>query len=271
MKPKRQLVPPVAWIVAAVLILILGMILWSLIPEVRGPTRRTIDASNLRQIGQAALIYAAENEGRLPENHLGPAGQPVDGGQTTVHRYAVALARSAGLNDKGMFISLHERHPRVRSDWREWNHTYIIRRDPDGLIYHPDFPSSRERRERQEIEVNPEFLETGISFQLIGGLTIDLPSATPIAFTRGLREDGRWDRDNGVYGSDGGHMVFIGGNVVWRRNLRSDDNRLTGLAGDPTANILETLSPDHAIYGDPEPPIADGTRGVETWAQGAAE
>ncbi len=48
---------------------------------------------------------------------------------------------------------------------------------------------------------------------------------------------------------------------MWRRNLRSKDNQLTGLATEPTSNILEALSPDHAIYGDPEPPIADGTPG----------
>ena len=56
---------------------------------------------------------------------------------------------------------------------------------------------------------------------------------------------------------------------MWRRNLRSDDNRLTGLAAEPTANILETLSPEHAIYGDPEPPIANGTRGVASRAEGS--
>ena len=268
MKPKRQLVPPVTWIVAGVAILILAAILLIPVSEVRnGPgSRRTIDASNLRQIGQAALIYAMDHDGRLPETNLGADGIPSDGETTTVHRYAVALAREAGLNDISLFISASDKHPGVRRDWHERFDVRIIQSDsPSGL-------QSRERLSYPEdAPINPDFLESGISFQLVGGLTEDLPYTTPIAFTRGLREDGRWDRDNAVYGSDGGHIVFLGGNVMWRRNVSFDDTRLTSLSGEPTANVLETLSPDHAVYGDPDPPIADGTRGVGAIAESPAE
>ena len=249
---KRQRVPPVTWIVAAVMVLILIVILKSLVPEVRGPTRRTIDASNLRQIGQAALIYSVENNDRLPETDLGPDGIPAEDKATTIHRYAVALAREAGLNETGVFISPSDRHPGVRHDQRNQR---IVRTKPGD----------------EGISVNSAFLESGISYQLIGGLTMDLPSATPIAFTRGLREDGTWDPENGVHGSQGGHMIFLAGNVRWSGDLQSEFGRLESLTGEPTSNILETLTGDHAVYGDPEPPIAEGTRGVETIAESPAE
>jgi prepilin-type processing-associated H-X9-DG protein len=38
---------------------------------------------------------------------------------------------------------------------------------------------------------------------------------TPIGFTRGLREDGLWDKDAGLYGSKGGYIVYADGHVKW--------------------------------------------------------
>ena len=130
----RNVSPWITW-GTGVFCLILLAILITFLNQVRGPTRLTIDASNLRQIGQAAIIYAEDNEGRLPENNLGPDGMPAEGEITTVHRYAIALARHVGVNDISLFISASDEHSRVHSDWREWSDIAIIRRDPDGLIY----------------------------------------------------------------------------------------------------------------------------------------
>jgi prepilin-type processing-associated H-X9-DG protein len=51
-------------------------------------------------------------------------------------------------------------------------------------------------------------------------LACNLPSAapletTPLAFTRGLREDGKWDERAGLYGSKGGYVLFCDGHVTW--------------------------------------------------------
>ncbi len=244
MKPKRQLVPSVTWIVAALLGLLLLAIFFTWLMEVRsGGHVRSVHSMNLRQIGQAALMYAMENDGRLPETNLGPDGIPTEGETTSVHRYAMALSRKSDLTSIGVFISPIDRHPGVHQDLR-------------------NRPIARGRQTNEANAVNPDFLESGISYQLIGGLAMDSPTTTPLAITRGLREDGTWDSDNGVYGTDGGYIVFLAGNIRWSRDLISEFGQLQDLAGAPTANILETLSPDHAIYGDPEPPIADGTRGV---------
>jgi hypothetical protein len=49
---------------------------------------------------------------------------------------------------------------------------------------------------------------------------MDLPThapldTTPLGFTRGLREDGKWDEKAGLYGSKGGYVVYADGHVVW--------------------------------------------------------
>ncbi|MDR1366669.1 MAG: type II secretion system GspH family protein [Puniceicoccales bacterium] len=38
---------------------------------------------------------------------------------------------------------------------------------------------------------------------------------TPFGFTRGLREDGKWDEKVGLYGSKGGYVVYCDGHTVW--------------------------------------------------------
>ncbi len=240
--PKRQMVPPFTWIVAAVLTVILAAILITNVSQVRnGGNRRTIDSSNIRQIGQAALIYAMEREGRLPETNLGPDGVPADGETTNVHRFAAALAREiSGFDNWYIYYSAFDQHPGVS---RPRNSDRVMVRENDG------------------IQINPEFLNSGISYQLVGGLTLSMPRTTPIGFTRGLREDGRWDRENGVYGDQGGHLVYLGGHVQWRRNLEPDQIWSSFDEETLPTNILERLTPEQSIYGAPDPPIPDGTRG----------
>jgi type II secretory pathway pseudopilin PulG len=40
-------------------------------------------------------------------------------------------------------------------------------------------------------------------------------STTPIAYTRGLQDDGLWDKKYGIYGSTGGFIAFADGHVKW--------------------------------------------------------
>jgi hypothetical protein len=85
------------------------------------------------------------------------------------------------------------------------------------------------------------------------------PSTTPIAFTRGLKADGTWDNnaDGGarsVYGEDGGHIAFLGGNVQFYKDLGDSDatGRLTKTNGKPTVDIRQTIptsGSQQRIYG----------------------
>jgi hypothetical protein len=55
-----------------------------------------------------------------------------------------------------------------------------------------------------------------ISYCLVTGLSSNVPlDTTPLAFTRGLREDGKWDEKTGLYGSKGGYVVYCDGHVIW--------------------------------------------------------
>ncbi|MDR2200553.1 MAG: hypothetical protein LBN94_00345 [Puniceicoccales bacterium] len=54
------------------------------------------------------------------------------------------------------------------------------------------------------------------SYCLITNLPANAPlDTTPFAFTRGLREDGKWDEKSGLYGSSGGYVIYRDGHVVW--------------------------------------------------------
>jgi hypothetical protein len=85
---------------------------------------------------------------------------------------------------------------------------------------------------------------TDLSVQVVAGLTTTFPSTVPIVFTRGLQTDGTW-ADDGTYGSDGGHVGFLGGNVVFIQNAGASpaDGRFVDSAGARTNNILATVFP----------------------------
>ena len=86
------------------------------------------------------------------------------------------------------------------------------------------------------------------SFEFVGGLKMSDPATTPVAFTRGLTSSGSWDRDHGVYRQDGGHIVFLGGNVQFYQSL---DHRLVNTRGHATSDIRESI-----------PTSADGTQRI---------
>jgi prepilin-type processing-associated H-X9-DG protein len=55
-----------------------------------------------------------------------------------------------------------------------------------------------------------------ISYCLALNLPTNIPlDTTPLGFTRGLRIDGKWDKDCGLYGSKGGYVVYCDGHVTW--------------------------------------------------------
>jgi hypothetical protein len=73
-----------------------------------------------------------------------------------------------------------------------------------------------------------------------------MPSTTPILWTRGLQPDGTW-APHSPYGTHGGFIMFLGGNVAYFRNLSDDGGQLIARTGNKTANILEALPPGTRI------------------------
>ncbi len=206
---------------------ILASILIPTVSKVRQTARRTLDSSNLRQIGQAALIFANDNRDNLP----GPvASVNWSDGRTLdmltppeIKYYAGALGLTAGLNDASIWISANEGN-------RPSEMTSVL---------------NGQRTDLEEEFAGAEFL----SFVVAGGLNIGDGSSVPIAWTRGLASDGQWRSGSGsngsLYNGDGGHIVFIGGNVRWQTDLTSSGNQLPDReAGDDTTEDIRRAMPD---------------------------
>ncbi len=193
------------------------------VPHRRGHGARwTVDANNLRMIGQASLIYANDNREVLPPTVISENGHERT---TSLHDVARLLAQNGGINDASLWFSSQAK--------------VFPRESLSFPVLNPD-------RET----LNPEFaVQQVFAFDYVTGLRTDMPFTTPIAWTRGLRPDGKWDAA-GVYGTEGGHIVFLGGNVQFYKDLGSDkDPRLLGIDGKPTSNILDTLPPGTRIVG----------------------
>jgi hypothetical protein len=173
---------------------------------------RMVASSNLRQIGQASLIYASEHQDNLPETD-------------SVHAFAAALARDGGLNDASIWIAPTEFDLPANRDL-----STVLTADRGA--------------------VRPEFLRARLAYTVVArGLNASHPSTTPIAWTRGLRPDGTWAKDS-PYGGEGGQIVFLGGNVAFYRNLTASPFIRFGSNGATTTDVREALPPG-AIIAEP--------------------
>ncbi len=213
-------------------IAIIGILISVLIPtigKVRETARRTVDASNIRQIGHAALIYASNNRERLPPQNLTiTGGRIVQSGPTTttttdIHLYAAALAVDGGLDDSSIWVSgSDEDLDNIPASF--------------GTIWDTSGTGT----------INDAFNDTTVSFEAVSGLSMNVPPTTPIAFTRGLLTTGLWDADNLMYGADGGHVVFLGGNVAFFSDVQDE---LVDTAGAQTSNVTQTIPLSAKIHG----------------------
>jgi len=205
-------------------IAIIGILAAIIIPtvgKVRESARRTADASNLSQIGKAALIWANDNNDRFPpKTGINSAGllESTPSSTTTVYTFASALAQSGGLTDGSLWISPL---------------------DPKAPIVMPGTVLNATKT-----GIEPAFAAAELSFQVVAGIGISSGTTTPLAFTRGLNTSGKWLKSNdAVYGDDGGHIVFADGHVAFYRDLGTGatDGRLIASDGTKTNDITKTL------------------------------
>lgn len=177
-----------------------------------------VHASNLRQMGQASLIFANDNDEKLP------GGEEV----ATIHEVAEMLAREGGLNDATLWVTKGDAKSGVEEQLRK-----IISRDSSGnMTADPTFPN-----------------QNVIAVDYVLDLATAVPSTTPIAWTRGLKEDGTWDAQ-GTFGESGGFIVFMGGMVMKASEVGSENSPLRRFGtGEPTTNILEALPPGARVVG----------------------
>lgn len=195
-----------AWIAFLIVVLFLAAIVIPTTSSSRlhEPAFRSLDSQHLRQIGQASLIYSSDNQEQLPQ---------VD----DIYAFARDLARSGGLNDATIWV------PSQSRDTTEYAKLSTVL-SSDRQTLHPAFAAIR-----------PNYAAA------VRGLRANDSSTTPIAWTRGLQLDGTWSADS-PYGGDGGHIVFLGGNVAWFRKAELIDRK-----GNPTTDIRAALPPDAVI------------------------
>ena len=73
--------------------------------------------------------------------------------------------------------------------------------------------------------VNPEFRKIPLSWEVANSVDPSASSKVPVIWTRGLKSDGNWDMNDGVYGSVGGNIGFADGHVEWFGSLRDEKTR----------------------------------------------
>lgn len=213
-------------------IAIIGILASILIPtvgRVRESARRAVDASNIRQIGQGALIYAGDNRDALPPTNIVEQTGLAEGsdGETSVKGFAAALALSGGINDGSIWIS-----------------------GSDGEVTNFDGGQIMDSQQDRRLITDDGHLGSvdAISFAVVAGLRAGDRSTAPIALTRGLHSNGQYHPTQNVYRGDGGHIVFVGGNVQFYKDGGEDNqgefvkwSSTQGEDGERTNNILETI------------------------------
>jgi prepilin-type N-terminal cleavage/methylation domain-containing protein len=198
-------------------IAIIGILAAIIIPtvgKVRETAKRSVASSNLRQIGQASLIFASDNNDRLPNTTAYTVGTATNQG-ASLFGVARQLAFGGGLNDATIWFA---------GDDDTTGQSTVVGSDRVTLI--------------------TTFSGVGrLSYGYVGGLTASSPSTSPLAYTRGLNNPtvGSWGPtgttgNTGVYGTDGGHIVFVGGNVSFFRAINSS-TPLVSRDGSTTTNI----------------------------------
>lgn len=216
-------------------IAIIGVLAAIVIPtvsKVRATAQRAVDTSNLRELGRAALVYASEYHETLP--HPDDARRVVSGG-TKYQQWLGQLAHYTGFNDPALLVSKSDRSV----DPSQLPATVLDPADATGATLLAAFAAL-----------------PSLSFNVVGGLRMSDPPTTPLAFTRGLKADGRWngsgtsddDPNVGVYGDTGGLIVFLDGHVEFFTSL---DGALISNTGKPTADLRQAV-PNRSsvrIYG----------------------
>lgn len=225
-------------------IAIIGILAAIIIPTVgkaRETAQRAVDANNLREIGKAALIYAADNRDALPNPQQ--ASRDVAGSNERYWQWFGQLARYGGYNDPSLLVSTLD--------------AAVDQTAVPLLVLDPTVSTPP--------TLDTEFTALGTtSFNVVSGLRISDKPTTPLAFTRGLTTSGTWselgssedDPNRGVYGETGGHIVFLGGNVEFYSAL---DDQLVANTGRPTSNIRQAV-----------PNRTNGTAAVQILGQDSA-
>lgn len=215
------------------IIAILSAILIPTVGQMRETARRTKDINNLRQIVNASLIFAGQNGEKLvrAEHRILASGALDTSGSedATLHDTASVLALGAGLNDLAIWKSDSD------ADVSEVTGSVVIGTDSGGTTTYAI---------NGGLAADPV-----LSYDYITNLTMTSPSTTPLVYTRkATLTESAWETGD-VYGTKGGHIAFLGGNVAWYETLAASLVDGLGAAADDIAEAIADPLPG-AITND---------------------
>ncbi len=72
--------------------------------------------------------------------------------------------------------------------------------------------------------INRDFVKFPVSWEVANATMYNAPSNTPLLWTRGLKGNGYWDQTEGVFGSDGGHIAYVDGHIMWYDSLKDENS-----------------------------------------------
>ncbi|MDP0499303.1 MAG: type II secretion system protein [Verrucomicrobiota bacterium JB022] len=204
-------------------IAVIGILIALIVPAVGGiqdGARKTQAANKLRQIAQSYQAYLQQTGGQKPIL------------ASDAYDFAAKLAETAELNVPDVWIVDEDPLVVAASGTRP----AVVALPPSG--------EATTWMPAAEFEAYP------LSFAVATRLNPAAPAATtPLAWTRGLATDGTWNAADatahpGVYGEEGGHVVFLDGHVKFYPSLAEDGGQLQHYTTKArTANIQEAISP----------------------------
>jgi hypothetical protein len=139
----------------------------------------------------------------------------------------------------------------VLSKYEELNVASIFIFDDDYLVEsnHRTIPKTIGIRKNGQWSINPDFENFPLSVVVISGIASRAPPATtPIAYTRGLdHKNGKWrpasGNNGGIYGENGGIIVFLDGHAEFYPNLTDEANMLVNYyTGEKTSKISKAVN-----------------------------
>lgn len=205
--------------VLGVMAILMGM-LAPAVGMIREKAQRMATAQKLRQIGMAVATYQSLTGRSLVGSDLGD--------------WMSRLASETGVREGEL---------------------YIFKEDPLVSLQTESIPPVLVQPEKngdwQEIK---GFEDWPIGVTVVSGLSpASNPSTTPVAWTRGLSTSGQWQHfasaRPGIYGSEGGYIVFLDGHVEFHRDLTRDGGQLVHFTeGTRTSDIRLAVSPGARAY-----------------------
>jgi competence protein ComGC len=199
---------------------IIGILLAILMPAmsaIKLSAQKIQDVSHLKKIAEAWREYTIERGNTMNLRAISQGTDYADYGNWFARSLAGIMQDSnrfypskCVLNDSCVYISSGDKY--ASKAFRE----YIVRGkdNSEGCEVREDIPWSTAAT--ADLKSVPHQSQTILSYCTIGNLDGSVPLATtPLAFTRGLKADGTWDGKYGLYGTEGGYVVFCDGHTTW--------------------------------------------------------